>query len=157
MVSIPALSPPLDEITTALLDLLDLSGFTRAGEQGWDGAFGGNPKSPIYPYWILYAIPGGVADPMPDLDMRLDETTAVWQVTAVSPFRNQAQRLARVCRDLVLGRNDHGFVYPIAVPFGWEIADRQPDAAHAGVMRAGDPPNAIFSAPIRFTLTVAPI
>ena len=156
MVSIPAVSPPLDEITTNLLDLLDLSGRTRAAGQGFDGAYGGDPVNPVFPHWILYQIPGGSPDPMPDLDLNLDTVTAVWQVTAVAKVRNQAQQLQRVLRDLLLARDGPTWTYPLAMPGGWVCIDRRPDATLAGVDRTGDPPNAIFTAPSRFYLTISP-
>lgn len=152
---IPVASPPLDEITTALLDLLDLSGRTRAAKQGFDGDYDGDPVKPPYPYWVLYAIPGGSSDPMPDLDKRGDEVTAAWQLTAVSKFRNQAQQLARVCHDLVVARTGAAWAYAIVVPDGWVCTDRTADQP-AGVIRTGQTPNAIFTAPLRFTLTLCP-
>lgn len=150
--TIPAYTPPLDEVTTALLDLFRLSSRTI-----FDGAYGGDAVKPVYPYGILYAVAGGVADPMPDLDKRGDEITAAWQATAVSKLRNQAQQLQRVLRDLLLARDGAGgWLYPITVPAGWVCVDRSADPVPGGVDRAGDPPNAIFSAPFRFTLTLAP-
>lgn len=148
--NVPAVSPPLDEVTTALLDLFALTGRT-----GYDGAYGGNPVQPGYPYWILFAIPGGSADPFPDLDLDLSTVTAVWQVSAVSNYRNQAQQLARMCRDLILGRGDSDWLYPISVPSGWQVTARMPDPALAGVIRSGDAPTAVWTAPVRFNLTIA--
>lgn len=154
---IPAASPPLDEITTALLDLFDLSGRTRADGQGFDGDYDADPVKPAFPYWVLYSIPGGSADPMPDLDKRGDEVTAVWQLSAVSKFRNQAQQLARACHDLVVARTGPGvgWAYPIVIPAGWVCTDRTAGQP-AGVVRTGQTPNAIYTAAVRFTLTICP-
>ena len=150
--SIPVASPPLDEITTALLDLFGLTGRTV-----YDGDYDGDPVKPAYPYAVLYSIPGGSADPMPDLDKRGDEVTASWQVSCVSNYRNQAQQLARACHDLVAARTGpgSGWAYPIAVPAPWTCTDRTAEQP-AGVIRTGQTPNAIFTAPLRFTLTIAP-
>lgn len=150
--STPVASPPLDLITTALLDLFRLSGRTI-----YDAVYGGDPTSPTYPYGILYALPGGSADPMPDLDKRGDEVTAVWQLSSVSKLRNQAQQTQRVAHDLVLARGPDGaWLYPIAIPAGWTCTDRTPDPMPAGVDRTGDTPNAIFTAPFKFALTITP-
>jgi hypothetical protein len=129
VVSVPVASPPLDEITTALLDLFRLSGRTV-----YDGAYGGDPVKATYPYGILYAVAGGLADPMPDLDKRGDEITAAWQATAVSKLRNQAQQLQRALRDLLLARDGTGgWLYPITVPAGWVCIDRTADPVPGGV------------------------
>lgn len=161
MVTTPIASPPLDAITTALLDL-----FKGTGRTVHDGAYSGDPIAPAYPYAILYSTAGGSADPIPDLDKRSDEITATWQVTAVSNRRNQAELTRRQLRDRLLARhlehpdqtyaNTAGWVYPIACPAGWQIVDRNPDPAMPGVDRTGDVPAAIFSAPLLFTLTVVP-
>lgn len=159
--TVPAASPPLDEMTTALLDL-----FRQSKRTVYDGAFGGDPAAPGYPYAVLYSVPGGSADPMPDLDADYSTVTAVWQVTAVSGLRNQAQQTARVFRDLLLARapdrpdqlygNTARWRYDLPAPRGWQVVDRRPDLALAGVIRTGDTPTAIFSAPFKFALTITP-
>lgn len=151
MVSIPAYTPPLDDVTTALLDLFRLADGTV-----YDGAYNGNPVKVAYPYRILYPIPGGSSDPFPDLDLDRRAVTASWQLTAVSNYRNQAERTARISRDLLLARADGDWLYPIDAPDGWQILTRRPDDVMPGVLRSGDAPTAVWSAPIRFTLTLAP-
>ena len=161
MVSVPAYSPPLDAVTTALLDF-----FRQSGRTIHDAVYKGDPSSPAFPYGILYSLPGGTADPFPDLDADYTAVTAVWQVTAVSKLRNQAERTARVFRDLLLARTrDHpdqsygnasGWRYELPMPSGWQCVDRAPDPMPAGVVRTGDTPNAIFTAPFKFALTLAP-
>lgn len=151
MVSIPAYSAPIDDVTTALLGLFRLSGRTV-----YDGRYDGDPVKPAYPYGILYALPGGSADPFPTLDLDRRAVTGMWQVTAFSNFRNQAERTARTLRDLLLARSGGDWAYPLAVPDGWVCVDRRPDAVMAGVITAGLTPNAVHSAPVRFYLTIAP-
>lgn len=148
----PVYSPPLDLITTAVLDLLNAS-----GRKVWDGQYGGNPTSPTYPYGLLYRIPGGSADPMPDLDDQGDEVTAVWQVTAVSNLRNQCELTGRVFHDRLLARNANGYLYPLTMPTGWQCIRRAPDPATPGIDRTGSEPNSIFSLPQRFYLTITPV
>lgn len=161
MVTVPAVSPPLDEITTRLLAF-----FRDTGRAVYDGAYGGSPVNPTFPHAILYSVPGGLADPVPDLDADYSTLTAAWQISAIAKVRNQAEQTARVFRDLLLGRTrDHaelpytataGWSYPIAAPDGWQITDRRPDPTLAGTIRTGDPPNAIFTAPFKFLLTITP-
>jgi hypothetical protein len=88
-------------------------------------------------------------------------------VSAVSNLRNQAQAGARQLRDRLLARtadrpdllyaNQADWLYPIDGPDGWQIVDRRPDPALPGVIRSGDTPAAVFTAPFRFSLTIAPV
>ena len=149
--SLPLYSPPLDQVTTAVLELLRGTGRTV-----WDGAYGGDPAQPAYPYGVLYRLTGGNSDPLPDLDADGDEVTVAYQVTAVSNLRNQCENTGVRFRDRVLARNTDGWVYGIAVPAGWQVIDRRPDPALPGIDRAGDPPRAVYSLPFRFALTIAP-
>lgn len=147
------LTPPLDLIDTAVLTLLRTGGRTV-----YDGAFGGNAVTPAYPYDILYGLLGGSSDPMPDLEDRNDEITLPYQVTSVSSLRNQARRTARVARDLLIGRNPAGaHVTPMVMPTGWVCIRRAADPAMPGVDRTGDTPNAIFTVPARYLITVTPV
>lgn len=149
--TVPAYFAPLDEVTSALLDLFKLS-----GREVYDGRYDGDPVRPAYPYGILYSVPGGNADPMPTLDLDRRTATGAWQVTAVSNYRNQAQRTAGMFRDLLTARSGSGWVYPLTVPDGWVCIARDTDAVVPGVDSAGLVPNAIYSAPVPFTVTIAP-
>lgn len=144
-------SPPLDLVTTAVLELLRGTGRTV-----YDGAYAGDPLRPTYPYAVLYRIAGGSADPFPDLDANLREVTAAYQVTTVSNVRNQAEATGRLMRDRVLARAADGYLHPLAMPPGWACIGRRPDSAAPGIDRTGDHPNAIFSQPARFYLTITP-
>ncbi len=139
------LTPPLDLITTAVLELLRTGGRTVYG-----AAYTGDPHNPPYPYDVLYQLPGGSADPFPSLDDRHNEATLVFQVTAVSNLRNQAQWAARAARDLMVGGS------PLPMPDGWVCIHRRPDPAMPGVDRAGLEPNTIYTVPARYLITVAP-
>lgn len=145
----PVLSPPLDLITTAVLDLLNAS-----SRKVWDGAYGGSPTAPAYPYGVLYRIPGGSSDATPDMSGDPRTVIVPYQVTAVSNLRNQCEATARVFRDRLLARIPGGFLYPLAMPEGWRCTDRRPDPAMPGIDRTGDTPNAIYSLPARFYLTI---
>jgi hypothetical protein len=146
------LTPPLDLITTAVLGLLRTGGRTV-----WDAVYGGSATTPGFPYDILYPLLGGDSNPMPTLDDRNDTVTVPYQVTSVSNLRNQAQRQARVARDLLIGRAPSGgYATPLLMPDGWTCVHRAPDPVMPGVDRAGDNPNAIFTAPARYLLTIAP-
>ncbi len=139
------LTPPLDLITTAVLELL-----RTGGRPVFDGAYTGDPHNPPYPYTILYQVAGGSADPFPSLDDRHNEATVVYQVTAVSDLRNQAQWAARAARDLMVGTE------PLLMPDGWVCIHRRPDPAMPGVERTGLEPNTIYTVPARYLITVAP-
>ncbi|WP_157936891.1 hypothetical protein, partial [Geodermatophilus chilensis] len=136
----PALSPPLDQITTALLGLL-----RGTGRDVWDGAYGGDPTQPAYPYGILYRIPGGSSDATPDLSGTPRTQTVPYQVTTVSNLRNQCEHTARLFRDRLLARAPGGFLHPLPTLDGWACVDRRPDPAMPGIDRAGDHPTAVFS------------
>lgn len=152
------LTPPLDLITTAVLDLLD-----TPARKVWDGAYGGPPIITNTAYGILYAVAGGDANPFPDLDDRNDTVTATYQVTAVSRYRNQCQQAARAFRDLMVGKVGSAgpnfvwtYAHPLDMPAGWTCIDRRPDPGLPGVDRTGEHPNALFTSPARYLLTIAP-
>ena len=136
--------PPVDEITTAVLDLLNASGFVV-----WDGAYGGSPTAPAYPYGVLYALFGGDSDPLPELDGRHDSVTLPFQVTSVSDRRNQCQALGARLRGQMLAG-----VLPVVA--GWACVERRMDPVMPGVDRVGEPPNVVFSEPARYLLTYSP-
>jgi hypothetical protein len=144
-------SPPLDEVTTALLTLLNDS-----GRKVWDGVYGGDPLDPVYPYGILYRIPGGNADATPDMSGQPTTVTGVWQVTTVAGYRNVCERAARDFHDRIVARTSGGFVYPLPISDGWECTDRRPDPAVPGIDRGGEHPRAVFSLPARYLITIGP-
>ena len=147
-----ALTPPLDETTTALLELLK-----GAGRPVYDGAFDGDPAAPPYWYSILYALPGGSADPMPDLDDDNDTVTALYQASTVSNRRDQAQLGARILHDRLLARTPAGgWLHALVLPAGWQCVGRRPAPELPGVERTGNPPRAVFTVPARYFLTIAP-
>lgn len=146
------LTPPVDLITTAVLTLLKASGRTV-----YDGAFGGSPVSPSYPYAILYSLTGGDSDPMPDLDDRRDTVTLPYQVTSVSNLRNQCQQAGRVLRDRLVGKTPGGgYAHQLVMPAGWVCIARRSDSVTPGIDRTGDTPNAVFTEPARYLLTITP-
>lgn len=143
--------PPVEQVTTGLLDLLALCGHTI-----YDGVYAGDPVTPTFPHGILYGIAGGAADPFPDLDAAYGSATLSWQLSAISAVRVQAEWLARTCRDLLLARGPSGWANPLLPIDGWACCDRRPDTVPAGVLRTGEHPRSIFTAPLRFTLTYTP-
>lgn len=155
-------SPPLGEVTTALLTLLRGAGHmifdgAYAGDGDGDGDDDADPIRPPYWYAILYRIPGGNADTMPDLDDRHQTVTVPYQCTAVGATRNQAEAADRILRDRILERGPTGaWVHDLALPAGWVCCDRQPDPVMAGVDAVGEAPSRVFSLPARFYLTITP-
>jgi hypothetical protein len=159
-VTTPILSPPLDEVTTALLTLLRGTGrpvfrSAYAGDGTGDGVNDANPISPPYWYAILYRILGGDADPLPSLDDDGRTTTVAYQVTVVSDRPDQVEKAARIVRDRVLGKAPSGgWAYPLTLPAGWVCARRAPDSVTPGIDPTGEAPNRVFSLPQRFLLTI---
>lgn len=147
----PIHSAPLDLVTTAILGLL-----TGTGRTIYDAVYDGNPTRPPYPYGILYRLLGGSSDPFPDLGGDPQEDTLAYQVTAVSNLRNQCEATGRLFRDRILARDGTGWVYGLILPTGWVCIDRRPDPAMPGIDRAGDGAAAVYSLPLRFTVTIAP-
>lgn len=147
----PALSAPLDLVTTAVLEMLRASGRTV-----YDGAYTGDPTSPAYPYGLLYRLTGGSSDATPDLDADPQTVTVAYQATAVSNYRNQCEQTGRVFRDRVIGRSGGGWAYPLTLPAGWVCVDRRADLSMPGIDRTGNEPSPVFSLPFRFTLTISP-
>ena len=155
-------SPPLDEFTTAILELLRGDAVEQGPGWVYDGVYGGDPLDPAYPHHLLYRVPGGNADTTPDLADSRASVTAVWQVTTVGRYRNQCERAAQAAHDRLVGRiRDEGldkpwrYAHPLPAIGGWQVTERRPDPAMPGIDRAGDHPNAVFSLPARFYLTIA--
>lgn len=158
----PVLSPPLDEVTTALLTLLRGAGrpvfrSAYAGDGTGDGTNDADPVTPPYWYAILYRILGGDADPLPDLDDRQQTVTVAYQVSAVSDRPDQVEKAGRILRDRLLGRGPSGaWAYSLTLPDGWLCTDRRADSVTPGIDPAGEAPNRVFSLPARYLLTVSP-
>lgn len=149
-------SLPLDRVTTAVLTLLRGTAERDKPQWVYDGAYTGDPVKPPYWYSILYQLPGGSIDPMPDLDANRNEITVVFQDTVVSNLRNSAQAGARIHHDRLLDRTPGGlWSHPLDLPEGWRDIDRRPDSTVPGVDRAGSKPAAVFNLPQRFYLTFA--
>lgn len=150
--TVPVASAPIDLVTTAVLELLKTS-----GRKVCDGAYDGDPVRPPYPYHLLYTVGGGSSDPTPDLDADPQTITVAYQVSTVSNLRNQCERAAREAHDLILARRPDrtGWAHDLTVP-GWEVVDRRPDPATPGTDRTGEVPNAIFTRPARYLLTLSP-
>lgn len=146
----PTASAPLSDITTAVLTLLE-----GTGRDVWDGAYGGSPTQPAYPYLLLLRIAGGSSDPLPDLDADPQTVTVPYQVTAVSNYRNQCEFTGRQFRDRIFDRELGGWKYSIAMPDGWFCTARLIDPVLPGVDQAGQQPTVTYSQPSRFYLTVA--
>ena len=147
-------SPPLDEFTTAVLALLNANPETT---KVWPGAYGGSPTRPTFPHAILYRIPGGSADPLPDLDGPGREVTVCWQVTSVSNAFNECEHTGAVLRDQLLARdNTGGFLHQLQLPDGWQDIDRRQVGELPGIDRVGQHPTAVFNEPARYLLTFAP-
>lgn len=144
-------SVPVDEVTTAVQRLVE-----TLDRPTYDAVYAGDPLTPIYPYYIVFQVPGGNPDPIPTLDLDLRSSTLAFQVTAVSDLRNQAQNAGRRAHDLFFARDDSGWLHDLVLPDGWQCLQRIPGQP-AGVIRTGEHPAAVFSQPVPFQLTLAPV
>ena len=147
----PIYSPPVDQVTTAVLGLLNTTGRTV-----YDGAYGGDPTSPAYPFGILYSLAGGSTDALPDLDDERQHITLAYQVSTVSNLRNQCEATARLFHDRLTARRDGSHVYALPMPTGWVCINRRADPAQPGTDPDGTPPARVFTRPARYLLTITP-
>lgn len=137
-------SAPLDLITTAVLTLLRSTGRTV-----YDAVYAGDPTRPTYPYSVLYVLDGGDSDATPDMGFTRSDVIVPFQITTVSPLRNQAQAVARQLRDLFLTGD-------LVMPTGWACTLRDLDPTMPGVLRVGENPTATFNLHQRVSLTISP-
>lgn len=114
------------------------------------------PAVPVYPYSVLYVLPGGeywgapLIAPDADVDM-------YYQVDSIGARRDQVEWLADRVRRTMLARTSGGvFQVSFTNPTGWKVADRVPEGGPGGVQVEGSPPNEVFSIPERFALRVVP-
>ncbi len=140
---------PRDLVTTAFLALL-----RGADPDVHDHVFGGDPSNPVYPFHILYSIPGGGWSG-PIIDDQSD-ATLVYQVTTVAKRRDSAELGADLLAARVLDMNGGGYVYPLVMPAGWACIDRSYDGPPEGIERVGDPPHHLFNAVRKYAIAVTP-
>ena len=99
----------------------------------------------IYPYWVLYPIPGGWMNG-PPLGQAQGDARFVYQLDSVGRTRAQAEMAADRGREWLVGRTSAGvFVVQAADPDGVKIHDRIVDGTPGAPLQEGQPPNEVFT------------
>lgn len=100
---------------------------------------------PLYPYNVLYPIPGGSIDGPPQGQAQGD-ARFLYQLDSVGQTRDQAEKLADRARNRIVGRMSTGaFVVPAGDPDGVKIHDRIVDGTPGAPLQEGQPPNEVFT------------
>lgn len=123
----------------------------------YDGQYEGAQPAPrsVYPFAVFYPLLGGryAGEPLTAPDRHV---TFLFQCTATGLRRDQTQALASELQDLAWSRTAAGgFQWSLPVA-GFTVLDRAPSDSPAGVTPVGEPPNRVWNAPVRFTVTVTP-
>jgi hypothetical protein len=99
----------------------------------------------IYPYRVLWPIPGGSVSG-PALGQAQGDAALVFQVDYVGRTRDQAEKAADLGRETIAGRKPDGsFVRPAANPNGLVIHDRIVDGTPGAPLKEGQPPNEVYT------------
>jgi hypothetical protein len=100
---------------------------------------------PIYPYWVLYSIPGGYMGG-PPLGQAQGDARYVYQIDSVGRTRAQSEMAADRVRNWLVGRTSAGvFVVQAANPDGLTIHDRIVDGTPGAPLQEGQSPNEVFT------------
>jgi hypothetical protein len=109
----------------------------------------------IYPYWVLYSIPGGSMGG-PPMGQAQGDARYVYQIDAVGRTRAQAEMGADRSREWVVGRTSAGaFVVQATDPDGLRIHDRIVDGTPGAPLQEGQPPNEVFTVSDTFGIDVS--
>lgn len=99
----------------------------------------------LYPYHVLYSIPGGSVGG-PALGQAQGDAVFVYQLDSVGLTRQQAQAAADRARNWVVGRTAAGvFVVQAPDPEGLRISDRIVDGTPGAPLQEGQPPKEVFT------------
>lgn len=99
----------------------------------------------IYPYHVVYSIPGGSLSG-PPLGQSSGDAVFPYQVDSVGRTRSQAQKAADRVRNWIVGRTAAGvFVVQAADPDGLQISDRIVDGTPGAPLQEGQPPKEVFT------------
>lgn len=99
----------------------------------------------VYPYHVVYSIPGGwFAGPA--MGQAQGDAEFVYQVDSVGRTRQQAETAADRVRNWIVGRTAAGaFVVQAADPEGLRISDRIVDGTPGAPLQEGQPPKEVFT------------
>ena len=108
----------------------------------------------VYPYRVVYSIPGGGMSG-PPLGQSHGDASYPYQVDSVGRTRADAESAAAQVMEWVVGRTAAGvFVVPGPVPSGFRISDRIVDGTPGAPLQEGQPPNQVFTVSHTFGLYV---
>lgn len=140
---------PTQRVNDALLALL------RQHLAPYPGGDHSVPAGATFPYWNLTAVPGGGVEG-PSLGDAEELTTLVYQFDAVGQERVQAQAMQDLGVTVLLGRDGGTLLYPLGPIEGWRECGRLRDGVPEGIEREGNPPNAVYTGPVRVAVTITP-
>jgi hypothetical protein len=138
---------PEQLVTNAFLELLRSGGLAV-----YDHTV---PPAARRPYCMVSSIPGGGWSGPPLMGGQ-DDASLVYQVDYVAARRDQAQLYRDKGDAVVVGRTDGGLDFEFPYVEGWACCDRIRTDAPGGVEVEGAPPNAVYTAVRRYTITMTP-
>lgn len=151
-------TPNKSEVTDWLLELATdmLPGAQKCGDARaeFPEASPGVAGPPIYPYNVLYSIPGGSIGG-PPLGQAQGDARLLYQMDSVGKTRRQAEQAADRMRNWIAGRGPDGrFVVVKGDPDNVHIHDRIVDGTPGAPLQEGQPPNEVFTVSETFGIDV---
>jgi hypothetical protein len=108
----------------------------------------------IYPYWVVFSIPGGSVTGPPMGQAQGDARFSI-QLDSVGLTRGQAEMAADRARNWVVGRTSAGvFVVVRPDPDGLRIHDRIVDGTPGAPLQEGQNPNEVFTVSETYAIDV---
>lgn len=102
-------------------------------------------SGPVYPYHVLYSVPGGYVSG-PPMGQAQGDALFLFQLDSVGLTRDQAEQAADRARNWLVGRTIHGeFVVQPPDPDGVRIHDRIVDGTPGAPLQEGQPPREVFT------------
>lgn len=146
-------TPNRSDVTDWLIGLIQSK--LPAGRKCGDA----KPEAPdgqplVYPYRVVYSIPGGSMSG-PPLGQSHGDATYAYQVDSVGRTRAEAEAAGAEVLEWVVGRGADGkFVVSSPGPSGIRISDRIVDGTPGAPLQEGQPPNQVFTVSHTFGLYV---
>lgn len=113
------------------------------------------PDDRVFPYAVLYRIPGGGSSG-PALHDPDADVTVVYQVDGVGSRRDQAELAASMISDVMLGYSNGAPKYVLGLPGTLRECGRMRNDTLGGVEPEGPSPNEVFTVPGRYEVSVTP-
>lgn len=108
----------------------------------------------VYPYRVVYSIPGGGMSG-PPLGQSHGDAVYPYQIDSVGHTRAEAEAAAAEVMEWMVGRRPDGsFVATMSGPSGIRISDRIVDGTPGAPLQEGQPPNQVFTVSHTFGLYV---